>query len=283
MVFPKDLTDHDFIAFREKSFANKSKREVLNVIPQVKIKNYAFRNNGNIKFTDVTNDWGFTALSFSNAAAYADLDNDGDLDVVISNINDKAFIYENKAVEKNEDGAQFLSVKLTGDSLNRQGIGAWVELYYGGKHQVIEHTPYRGFLSTIQSQLHFGLGAVSKVDSVVVIWPDNKKQTVTGTPAGQTLHLEQKNANALYDWKRPVTARNPLFTDITDAVDIDYVHHENDFIDFNIQKLIPHKLSEYTPALATGDINNDGLDDMVIADHLASALPCYFNKHRGNL
>ena len=140
-----------------------------------------------------------------------DLDNDGDLDVVMSNINDKAFIYENKAVEKNGDNAQFLSVKLTGDSLNRQGLGAWVELYYGGKQQVIEHTPYRGFLSTVQSQLHFGLGTVSTVDSVIVIWPDNKKQTVTNVPAGQTLHLEQKNATALYDWKQPVIAGNALF------------------------------------------------------------------------
>ena len=98
--FPKDLTDHDFIAFREKSFANKSKREVLNAIPEVRIKNYAFRNNGNVQFTNVTNDWGFAELSFSNGAAYADLDNDGDLDVVMSNINDKAFIYENKWLKK---------------------------------------------------------------------------------------------------------------------------------------------------------------------------------------
>jgi hypothetical protein len=157
--FPKDLTDHDFIAFREKAFANKTKREVLNAIPEVKIKNYAFRNNGNVNFTNVTDDWGLTELSFSNGAAYADLDNDGDLDVIMSNINDKAFIYENKAVEENNDKAQFLTVKLTGDSLNREGFGAWVELYYGGKHQVIEHTPYRGFLSTMQSQLHFGLGS----------------------------------------------------------------------------------------------------------------------------
>ena len=172
-------------------------------------------------------------------------------------------------------------MKLTGDSLNRQGIGAWVEIYYGGKRQVIEHTPYRGFLSTMQSQLHFGLGTVSTVDSVVVIWPDNKKQTVTGVPAGQTLHLEQKNAKAFYDWKQPVIADNALFKDVTDAVDIHYVHNEKDFIDFNIQKLIPHKLSEYTPALATGDMNNDGLDDIVIGGSFGNGPTLFFQQASG--
>ena len=267
--FPKDLTDHDFIAFRKKAFAYKTKREVLNAIPQVKLKNYAFRNNGpaggGITFKNVTNDWGLTTPSFSNAAAYADLDNDGDLDIVISNINDKAFVYQNKSVEKNRDISRFISVKLTGDSVNPEGIGTWVEIYYQGKHQVIEHTPYRGFLSTIQTQLHFGLNDVSMVDSVVVIWPDNRQQTVTGVPSGQTLNLEYKNAKALYDWKRPVVTDSSLFKEITNAVDVHYVHSEKDFIDFNIQKLIPHKLSEYAPALATGDINNDSLDDIVIA------------------
>jgi hypothetical protein len=264
--FPKDLTDHDFIAFRQKAFANKTKREVLSAIPERKIKNYAFKNTGDARFADVTNDWGFTALSFSNGAAYADLDNDGDLDVVMSNINDKAFIYENKTVQRNANDAQFLSVKLTGDSLNREGIGAWVEVYYGGKHQVIEYTPYRGFLSSMQPQLHFGLGTVSMVDSVIVIWPNNKKQTLTKVPGGQALRLEEKNATGTYDWKRPVIDSNALFKDVTDASDIHYVHHEKDFIDFDIQKLIPHKLSEYTPALATGDINNDGLDDIVVGN-----------------
>ena len=278
--FPKDLTDHDFIAFREKSFANKTKREVLNAIPKVKIKNYAFRNDGNVKFTNVTDDWGLTELSFSNGAAYADLDNDGDLDVIICNINDKAFIYENRAVEKNKANVQSLTLKLTGDSLNREGFGAWVELYYGGKHQVIEHTPYRGFLSTMQSQLHFGLGSVSTLDSVVVIWPDHKKQTVTNVATGQTLQLLQKNATELYDWTQPVIA-DALFTDVTDEVDIHYSHTETDFIDFNIQKLIPHKLSEYTPALATGDINDDGFDDIVIGNSVGTSPALLFQQPSG--
>lgn len=278
--FPKDLTDHDFIAFRERAFASKTKREVLNAIPQVKLKNYAFKNNGDVSFTNTTNDWGLTTPSFSNGAAYADLDNDGDLDVVINNINDKAFVYKNNAIEKNTS-AGYLSVKLTGDSLNRQGIGAWVKLFYEGKQQVIENTPYRGFLSTMSTSLHFGIGNVSKIDSVVVIWPNGKQQTIVDVSPKKTLHLEDKNANSYYSWKRPVTADNNLFTDVTNVVGIDYVHEEKDFIDFNIQKLIPHKLSEYSPALATGDMNNDGLDDVVVGGSFGSGPTLFFQQASG--
>jgi len=279
--FPKDLTDHDFMAFREKAFATKSKREVLDAIPVVKIKNYAFRNSGEARFANVTNDWGLTQLSFSNGAAYADLDNDGDLDVVMNNINDKAFIYRNNAVENNKEHAQFLTVKLNGDSLNRQGLGAWVTLYYGGKKQVIEHTPYRGFLSTVQSQLHFGLGNITSLDSVVVIWPGNQKQTLSNIKTGETLQLDEQNAKDLYAWTSPATDSTALFKDVTASLGIDYVHTEKDFIDFNIQKLIPHKLSEYTPALATGDLNNDGLEDIVTGGSFGNSPVLFFQQSSG--
>jgi len=279
--FPKDLTDHDFIAFRQQSFATKSKREVLAAIPQVKIKNYAFKNSGQVKFTDVTNDWGLTDLSFSNGAAYADLDNDGDLDMVISNINDKAFIYKNNTVEKKPDSAKFLEVQLAGDSLNRQGIGAWVDIYYGIQHQVIEHTPYRGFLSTMQPNLHFGLGNVSILDSVRVIWSNYKMETLRKVPTGNILRLDQKNATTVYDWKQTQPVKPVLFTDVTDSVNLHYTHKETDFIDFDIQKLIPHKLSEYTPALATGDINGDGLDDIVVGGSLGFGPVLFFQQASG--
>ena len=279
--FPKDLTDHDFIAFRRKAFANKSKREVLQAIPEVRLKNYAFKNSGDAQFVNVTNDWGLTDLSFSNGAAYADLDNDGDLDMVISNINDKAFVYENKANESKKANAQFLSIKLRGDSLNRDGLGTWVKIYYGGKSQVIENTCYRGFLSTISYTLHFGLGAVSRLDSLVVIWPDNRMQTLSAVSAGQTLQLDHKNADQIYDWRKPGTASQALFRDVTDEMGIQYVHQENDFIDFNVQKLIPHKLSEYTPALATGDLNNDGLDDIVVGGSFGIGPVLLFQQESG--
>lgn len=279
--FPKDLTDHDFIAFRENSFAKKTKKEVLEAIPVVRIKNYAFRNKGEVRFDNVTDDWGFGELSFSNGAAYADLDNDGDLDVVMSNINDKAFVYQNRTVEIKKDSARFLEVKLIGDSLNREGIGAWVEVWNAGKQQVMEQSPYRGFLSTMQGQLHFGLGGVEVVDSVVVIWPNNKKQTVKNVAATKQLQLEQKNASLVHDWTSPLVAGTALFSDVTDVLDIQYVHSETDFIDFNVQKLIPHKLSEYTPAIATGDMNNDGLDDMVIGGSFGNGPVLLFQQVSG--
>lgn len=279
--FPKDLTDHDFMAFREKSFANKSKREVLAAIPEVRIRNYAFRNNRQLGFDNMTTEWGLKELSFSNGAAYADFDNDGDLDLVVSNINDKAFLYENHVKDKTNDSTHFLAVRLSGDSLNRQALGAWVEIYYGNQKQVIENSPYRGFLSTVQQTLHFGLGNIKQLDSVLVIWPDQQKQVLTRVPADQTLQLDYQKASAKYDWQQPMVDSAALFKDITDSVALHYVHRETDFIDFNVQKLIPHKLSEYTPAIATGDLNNDGLDDLVIGASFGSSPVLLFQQPSG--
>src|SRR4030095_17124785 len=123
--FPKDLTDHDFIAFREKSFTTASKRYVLSQLPQTKLHSYAFHNNGDVTFSNNTDSWGLVTPSFSNGAAYADLDNDGDMDMIVSNINDEAFVYQNKSMNGRKNESHYLSVKLVGDSLNRNGLGTW--------------------------------------------------------------------------------------------------------------------------------------------------------------
>ena len=143
----------------------------MSKIPQVKLKHYAFQNKGDATFTDVSDNWGLTTSSFANGAAYADLDNDGKLDLVINNINDEAFVYRNVS----PDTSNYLTVKLIGDSLNRNGLGTWIELYYNGKQQVYEETPYRGYLSTMPMDAHFGLGKTSRIDSMIVKWPDGKK------------------------------------------------------------------------------------------------------------
>jgi len=257
--FPKDVTDHDFIAFRHQSSMYLSKRDLLDNIPVIKIPNYAYQNKGDLSFADVTSQWGMETPSFSNGAAYADLDNDGDMDIVMNNINQEAFVYRNNLANKNN----FITLRLRGDSLNRNGIGAWIELHYDGKQQVYETTPYRGYLSSVQQDPFFGLGKANIIDSIVVKWPDGKMQMMNKVPVNQELEIDYKNAKTNYSSLSNATASNSLFRDITAALNIHYVHHDSDFIDFNIQKLLPHKLSEYGPALAVADVDGNGLDDIV--------------------
>jgi hypothetical protein len=263
--FPKDITDRDFMAFHKQSYQISSKEYTLAQIPQVKINNYAYHNNGDLTFTDITHDWGLNIPSFSNGAAYADLDNDGDLDLVVNNINDNAFVYENtlRDNKKSNEKSHYLSVKIIGDSLNRNGIGAWIELYANHNQQVYEQSPYRGYLSTIQMNPHFGLGSVSNIDSLVIKWPDGKKQVLQNVAADKIIEVNIKNAGQMYSWDTELIAHNSLFREITDSAGIHCLHEDRDFIDFNIQKLIPHKFSEYGPALAAGDIDGNGLDDII--------------------
>lgn len=280
--FPKDVTDHDFVGFRSQSYNIASKDYTLSQIPQVKLHNYAFHNNGNVTFDNVTNNWGFTTPSFSNGAAYADLDNDGDMDMVVNNINDEAFVYENTLTDGKDTSQHFLSLNLAGDSLNRNGLGTWIEIYYGGKKQVYEQSPYRGYLSSVDIRPHFGLGAVSKVDSVVIKWPGSRKQVLTNVKTNQTLKADIKSATDTYNWNEPVYAPNTLFTEITNSLGINYQHQQKDFIDFNIQKLLPHKFSEYGPALAVGDVDGNGLDDIIAGGSISHSPVALLQNKKGS-
>lgn len=264
--FPKDVTDHDFVAFRDESFSIASKKQLLEQIPEVKIHNYAYRNKGNLQFENVTKNWGLTVNSFSNGAVYADLDADGDLDLVVNNINDKAFVYQNNLKEKESASSNFLTVQFKGDDKNRNGLGVWTELYYdSGKKQVYENSPYRGYLSTVAAEAHFGLGTASQADSLIVYWPDGKVQRFSNVKANQWFVADSKSTTDTVS--RTVQAQlssTSLFSEISKAKGLNFVHSERDFIDFNIQKLLPHKFSEYGPGMAVGDLDGNGLEDLVV-------------------
>ena len=262
--FPKDVTDHDFVTFRNSAYSIASKKQLLDQIPEVKIHNYAFKNNADLTFSDVSTNWGMSTPTFSNGAVYVDLDNDGDLDFVVNNINDEASIYKNNEREQNKDSSHYLQIKLVGDTLNKAGLGAWVELHYDhGKQQVWENTPYRGYLSTVQDIGHFGLGNIMTVDSVIVKWQNGKTQLLQHVNTDQLLQINIVTAVQGKAESKPIFATSNLFKEITDSAGIHFVHQQTDFVDFNIQKLLPHKLSEYGPALAVGDVDGNGLDDMI--------------------
>jgi hypothetical protein len=270
--FPRDVTDRDFMAFRMESGKIADKRFQLDQIPVIRISNYAFRNRGGTDgvptFEDVTERWGLKVPSFSNGAAYGDLDNDGDVDYVVNAINDSAFVYRNNLVEQKPEKAHYLRLKFRGEGANPMGLGAMVDVRYGdarrgdGQQQTYEHTIYRGYLSTVEAAAHFGLGDVRTVSEVKITWPDGRAQVLRNVKADQVLTVDQRNARSV-----PTSAPKvpeALLTDVTDSLGLKWVHEEFDFIDFNGQKLLPHKFSQYGPALAVGDVTGDGLDDAFV-------------------
>ncbi len=260
--FPKDITDHDFGAFRQKATALTSKKEMLGEIPVVKIHNYVYKNEGTLKFSDQSMNWGLDEPTFSNGAVYVDLDNDGDLDVVINNIDGAAMLYENHINDEKKNS--YLDIKFQGSLKNINGIGAKVILYQKGITQNFLNNPYRGYISSVTPIMHFGLGANPVIDSLEVYWPGNLKQCIKNVKSNQIFSLRIQDAVPYNKSPNALLAVNSLFTNITNQAGIHYVHQAPDLIDFNIQKSLTHKFSEYNPALAVGDIDQNGLDDIAI-------------------
>jgi len=267
----RDFINADFLEFSQQTFQSDQTREQqqmairkkLASLEHVYLPNYLYINNRNYTFQDASEQAGINEPSMSNGAAYADLDNDGDLDLVVNNINKEAFVFINNTVQKGKPiAAHYLSIRIEGDSLNRHGYGAKIFVYNNDSIQVQEQYPIRGYFSSVDQQLLFGLGKHDHVDSVIVGWPNNKKQVIAGIAADTSLVLAIRNAN---EYVHVNTANErPLFSDITSSYGIAYRHQENEFKDFDFQRLLPQKYSQLGPFITTGDIDNDGRQDFFI-------------------
>jgi enediyne biosynthesis protein E4 len=248
---------------------NEENISLLRKMPRVPLPNYTYHNNGNLTFTNVAEAWGLAQPGFSNGAAYVDLNNSGELDLVVNNINAPASIYRNRAREIN--GNSYLTVALRGSGANTAGFGTKVIVKDKGATQLLEQAPTRGFLSSVDSRLHFGFAKSTQIDSLIVIWPDRRFQVLTNVPVNRTLVVSQADASGKYDYKLgsaskapPTSPQSGLFSDVTAKLGVDFKHKEFLFFDYNREPLMPHLLSIEGPALAVADVNGDGLDDIYV-------------------
>lgn len=239
-----------------------SDTDLLKLMPEGKYHNYIFKGSKSLHFEDKSFKWGFSVANIANGAAYADLDNDGDLDLITNNINEPAGIYQNQSQELTKHN--YLTVKLKGDNLNTFGIGTKVMIKQKGDAQYQQLMPSRGFMSASEPVLHFGLGNNPEIDSVVVIWNNQKTEVKTRVKSNSTLIFDQKNAILKTVLPTEKSTENELFQDLSASSGINFVHRENPYSDFSRETLIPFQLSTEGPALAVGDINHDGFDDLYI-------------------
>ncbi len=244
-------------------------RALVGKMPQIPLANYAYHNNGDLTFTNQARAWGLGQPGFSNGGAYVDLNNSGVLDLVVNKIGAPVAIYRNRARELTTN--HYLQIVLKGSGANTAGIGAKVVIKQGGKGgkvQMLEQYPTRGFQSSVDPRLHFGLGSAEQIDSLTVIWPDRRRQVLTLVAVDRTLTLSQQDADGKgrqgRQGRQSESTGEPLFEDVTAGLGIDFTHHENRFYDFHREPLIPHLLSTEGPALAIGDVDGDGRDDIYV-------------------
>ena len=287
----KDVTSQDYIAFLSNdqtllAATHGGKERVdfmslINAMTSTRLSDYAFRNNGDLTFTKVSAAWGLDRPSFSNGAAYGDLDGDGAPDLVVNNVNDEASVYRNNA-RSQLSANRFLKVNLVGDSTNRLAVGARVTLRDGKRQFVQELQPTRGFQSSVDYTLTFGVGGIDTLESLTVDWPDGRTSGMSHVGTNQRITLRPPDRRSFSLTARPPTARRPLFRDVTSQVGLDFRHQENDFVDFDREPLIPKMVSREGPFVAVGDVNGDGLDDFFIGGAKGQPSALYVQRPNGS-
>ena len=278
----KDLLDRDYLAYMANTerIRNMIKTEeevikkLIDIMPSKAIKNIAYKNNGEFNFTEFSDSWGFDLPTFSNGMSYGDLDNDGDLDIVINNVNMPALLYKNNSsIDENKS----ISFELIGREKNKNAIGSKIIIKYGNnKQSMIENFPSRGFQSSIPNRLHFGVGNVKEIDSAIIYWPNNKVSYHANLETNKTHEIKQEESD--YEYFDMANYSN-LNLKLNEIELFNFKHNENKFIDFNKERLLTQMYSNEGPALAKGDVNNDGIIDFFIGGAKGESSAMFVSKN----
>ncbi len=290
---PRRMNDIDYIKYRmsdenldwksNNNYMQEEDLKIIEMMPKIKLSNTFFRNKGDLTFENIGSLVKNNKISYSNGAVYADLDNDGDLDVVVNNIEDAPFLYQNLAMDQDVADRNYLDLKLEGPASNKNAIGARVIVFKGEERLVEEQFPAKGYQSSVQLGINMGLGAVSGIDSIVLVWPDGTYQSLADVVFNQKQTITWKAGLPKFDFQafRPRIQTDYNFVDVTDKVGLDYHHDENPFVDFNREALIPHMVSAEGPAVAVGDVNGDGLEDVFFGSSKYKRSQLYYQRKDG--
>ncbi|MDA9669323.1 VCBS repeat-containing protein [Flavobacteriaceae bacterium] len=280
----QDILDQDYLKYISSEEITKmvvtergvDYKKLIDIIPITKISNYAYSGDTSLGFKDVTEYWGLDMPSHSNGAAYGDLDNDGDLDLIVNNVNMPSFIYKNRSRELLKEN-NYLKVKLIGEKMNLNAFGAKVTIKSNEQIFYLEQSPNRGFQSSVDNIMNFGLGKISNIDSLIVDWYYGKRTVLTNISVNQTLVLNEASAEKFSSMEKVKNSKPSIFKNISDKINIDYKHNENIHVDFDRDRLLNHMKSTEGPKIDVGDVNDDGLMDFYIGGAKNSAGKLFLN------